>query len=348
MQTVHITAHGGPEVLALVDTPIPAPAPGEVLVRVLGVSLNHLDLWVRRGMPGFPVPFPRVPGCDGTGEVVALGAALGEGAPRLQVGDRVLMEPGFADPASPEARRGEDHLAADYGVRGEHCDGFDAEYVVLPERFVRPLPAGLDPVTAAAAPLVFLTAWGMLHSRARMQPGETVLVLGAGSGVGSAGIQLARRHGCRVLTTAGSEEKRALGVSLGAEVALDHRDPDWPKAVKRLTGGHGADIVFEHIGPATWAGSLRVLARNGRLVTCGGTTGPSVEVQLPHLFIKNQSILGSTMGPRAAFGPILEGLATGALRPVIDRVMPMSEVREAHRMLEAREVSGKLVLVPGQ
>lgn len=343
MQAVHVTAHGGPEVLALVDLPEPEPGAGEVQVRVLGVSVNHLDLWVRRGMPGFKVPFPRIPGCDGTGEVTQLGA----GVAGLVVGQRVLLEPGYTSAESSEVRRGDDHLAADYGIRGEHCDGFDAERVVLPARYVRPLPAGLDPVATAAAPLVFLTAYAMLHGRARIQPGETVLVLGAGSGVGSAGIQLARRHGCRVLCTAGSDEKRALGLSLGAEAAIDHRDKEWPKAVRKLTDGEGVDVVFEHVGPATWAGSMRALARNGRLVTCGGTTGGTVEVQLPHLFMKNQSILGSTMGPRSAFGPILDGLARGELRPVVERVLPMRDVREAHRLLEAREVSGKLVLVPG-
>lgn len=343
MQVVHVTAHGGPEVLQVAEWPRPEPGPGEVLVRVLGVSVNHLDLWVRRGMPGFPVPFPRVPGCDGTGVV----EALGDGVAAVRVGEHVLLEPGYTLANGPETARGDDHLAADYGIRGEHCDGFDAEYVVLPARYVRALPDGLDPVMTAAAPLVFLTAFGALHGRARMQPGETVLVLGAGSGVGSAAIQLARQHGCRVLTTAGSLPKRELGLALGAEAALDHREASWPKRVRELTGGAGADVVLEHIGPATWGGSLRALARNGRLVTCGGTTGPTVEVQLPHLFMKNQSILGSTMGPRSAFGPLLDGLASGELRPVVDRVLPMSAVREAHRLLEAREVVGKIVLVPG-
>jgi len=342
MRAVHITAHGGPEVLQVVEVPRPSPGPGEVLVRVLAVSLNHLDLWVRRGMPGFPVAFPRIPGCDGTGVI----ESLGDDVSGLAVGQNVLLEPGYTQSPGPEIARGEDHMAPDYEIRGEHCDGFDAEYVVLPACYVRPLPDGLDPVTTAAAPLVFLTAWGLLHSRARVQRDETVLVLGAGSGVGSAAIQLARDAGCRVFTTAGSAEKRALGVSLGAEVALDHRDRDWPKALKQLTDGRGVDVVVEHIGPATWAASMRVLARNGRLVTCGGTTGPTVELQLPHLFIKNQSVLGSTMGPRTAFEPILAGLASGALRPVVDRVLPFSEVREAHRALEAREVSGKIVLVP--
>ena len=344
MQAVHVTAHGGPEVLEVVELPIPRPGPGEVQARVLGVSLNHLDLWVRRGMPGFAIPFPRIPGCDGTGEV----SALGEGVTSLSIGQNVLLEPGYTQADSVEVQRGDEHLAADYGIRGEHCDGFDAQYVVLPQRYVRPLPEGLDPVRAAAAPLVFLTAWSMLRSRACIQAGETVLVLGAGSGVGSAAIQIAVSSGCRVLTTAGSEAKRSLGVELGAEAVLDHRDPEWTREVRRLTDGRGVDVVVEHIGPATWRGSLQVLARNGRLVTCGGTTGPKVDLLLPHLFMKNQSILGSTMGPRRAFDEILPRLADGTWRPVLDRIMPMSEVREAHRLLEAREVSGKIVLIPGQ
>lgn len=345
MQVVQINSHGGPEVLELVDVPDPQPGPGQVLVRVLGVSLNHLDLWVRRGMPGFPVPFPRIPGCDGIGEVLAVGADVTS----VRSGQQVVLEPGYTDDLeSAEVRRGADHLAADYSVRGEHSDGFDAEMVVLPERYVLALPDDLDPVTASAAPLVFLTAWGMLMERARVQRGETVLVLGAGSGVGSAAIQIAKREGARVIATAGNERKRALALELGADEVLDHRAEGWAKGVKQLTDGAGCDVVVEHIGPATWAESMKAMARNGRLVTCGGTTGPKVQVLLPHLFIKNLSLLGSTMGPRSALPLIFERLVEGSYRPVVDRVMPMSEVREAHRLLEASEVVGKVVLIPGQ
>ncbi len=344
MRAVHITAHGGPEVLDLVTLPDPEPGPGEVLVRVLGVSLNHLDIWVRRGMPGFPVPFPRIPGCDGIGEIIA----LGDGVRGFGPGQKVVLEPGYTnDLDSKEVRRGEDHLAADYEIRGEHCDGFDAEFVVLPERYVMALPEGLDPVTASAAPLVFLTAWGMLMERARVRSSDTVLILGAGSGVGSAGIQIAKGEGARVIATGGDERKRALALELGADHVLDHRAEGWAKEVKMLTDGAGCDVVFEHIGPATWAESMKALARNGRLVTCGGTTGPQVKVILPHLFIKNLSLLGSTMGPRSALPLIFDRLQSGKYRPVIDRVLPMSEVREAHRLLEGREVLGKIVLTPG-
>ncbi len=345
MQAVHITAHGDPEVLEVVDIPRPVPGPGQVLLRVLAASVNHLDLWVRRGIPGVRIPLPRIPGCDGTGEVVE----VGDDVRAVRVGQKAVLEPGFNDDLdSPHVRRGEDHLAADYQIRGEHSDGFHAEYVVLPERYVLPLPAAVDPETAAAVPLVFLTAWNALIERARIRKGETVLVLGAASGVGSAGIQIAAAEGCRVITSAGSEEKRRLGLELGAEEAVDHRDPEWPKEVLRLTYGRGVDVVFEHVGPATFVGSLRVLARNGRLVTCGATTGPQVQVLLPHLFIKNQSILGSTMGPRSALPLIFDRIAAGTYRAVVDRKMPLADVREAHRLLEDRAVVGKIVLLPGR
>ncbi|MDE0903349.1 MAG: zinc-binding dehydrogenase [Planctomycetota bacterium] len=343
MQAVQITQHGGPEVLQLADVQRPEPGPGEVLVRVLAVSVNHLDLWVRRGMPGFPVEFPRIPGCDGTGEVAALGAGVND----LSVGQQVLLEPGFTTSLDSDfVRLGQDNLAPDYGIRGEHCDGFAAEYVTLPARYCLPLPAGLDPITTAATPLTFLTAWGMLMERAVIRKGETVMILGAGSGVGCAAIQIARDEGCRVFTSASSPEGRALGLELGAEAAVDHTDPNWPKEIKALTGGKGTDVVVEHVGPATWSGSMRVLARLGRLVTCGGTTGPEVQLQLPHLFIKQQTVLGSTMGPRSALPLILARLSAGVYRPVIDRILPLAEARQAHQLLEDRAVRGKIILVP--
>ncbi|WP_419190470.1 zinc-binding dehydrogenase [Saltatorellus ferox] len=341
MRAVHVIEHGGPGVLRMVELPVPEPAAGEVRVKVAAISLNHLDIWVRRGMPGVEIPMPHIPGCDGTGTIDALGEGVG---PEVTVGMRVLIEPGFTTADGPEVQAGMDHLAPDYGIRGEHAPGLAAEYVCLPEQYVTPLPEGLDLIDTAAVPLVFLTAWGMLHTRAKIQAGETVLVLGAASGVGSAGIQIAKAHGCRVITTAGSPEKRALGVELGAHDALDHRDDAWPKELKALTGGQGADVVFEHIGPATWDGAMRSLRRGGRLVTCGGTTGPKVSITLPHLFMKNQSVLGSTMGPRSAFVDILQGMANGLFRPVVHSVLPIERIADAHQMLEGREVVGKLVL----
>jgi len=330
-------------VLQLVDLERPRPGPGEVLVKVAAVSVNHLDLWVRRGMPGLKLPLPMIPGCDGTGTIVELGA----GVRGLEPGQPVLLEPGHSSGTSAHDLEGNDHLSDDYQIRGEHFDGLARAYVAIEARFVMPLPAGCDLVRSAAVPLVFLTAWGMLITRARLQPGETVLVLGGASGVGSAAIQIARDLGARVISTVGSAAKLELARSLGAHEVVRHDQPDWPQAVRKLSGGRGADVVVEHVGPATWAGSMRALARNGRLVTCGGTSGPTVEIQLPHLFIKNQSVLGSTMGPKSAFPAIFARVASGAYQPVIDRILPLSRVREAHELLESRAVLGKIVLIPG-
>ena len=349
MQALRIHGHGGPDVLRVEDVPTPEAGPGQVLVRVLGVSINHLDLWVRRGMPGLTIGFPRILGCDGTGEIVALGPGV-RGVDRdtaLQVGQLVVLEPGFTTGPSKELEAGNDHLASDYSIRGEHADGFAAEYVALDANYCLPLPAGVDPVQAAAVPLVFLTAWGMLISRARLVAGETVLVLGGASGVGSAAIQIAKDRGARVLATAGSESKRALAQELGADEVIDHRDEGWGKEVARLTDRRGVDVVFEHVGPATWKSSMSCMAPGARLVTCGGTTGPKVELLLPHLFIKNLTVMGSTMGPRSVFPEIFERIASGAFRPVVDRVMPMSAARDAHVLLEDRAALGKIVLTPG-
>ncbi len=342
MRALRIHAHGGPEVLAVDEVPRPSPRDGELLIKVLAASINHLDLWVRRGMPGFPVPFPRTLGCDGVGEIAELGA----GVSGLRVGQRVVLEPGYSSGKSPEDLRGDDHQAPDYGIRGEHTDGFHAEYVVLPSRYVFPLPEGVDPVQGAAAPLVFLTAWGMLVTRAKLQAGESVLVLGGASGVGSAGIQIAKSLGARVIATGGSERKLEIARALGADAAVDHSREGWDKEVKKLTDGRGCDVVFEHVGPATWDLSMRCLARLGRLVTCGGTTGAKVSLLLPHMFIKHLSVLGSTMGPRSALPKIFEHIAAGRYKPVVDRVLPLAEARTAHELLEARQVAGKIVLVP--
>ena len=343
MQAVHVSAHGDPSVLKIVDIPKPSPAAGEVLVKVAAISVNHLDLWVRRGMPGVKLPLPMIPGCDGTGEIVELGADVSG----LRVGQKVLLEPGYSSGKSAHDLAGNDHLSDDYQIRGEHFDGLAREYVAIESRFVMPLPEGCDLVQSAAIPLVFITAWGLLVTRGKLGKGETVLVLGGASGVGSAAIQIARELGARVIATVGSEKKLELARALGAHEVVRHDQPDWPQQVRKLSAGRGADVVVEHVGPATWAGSMRALARNGRLVTCGGTTGATVEIQLPHLFIKNQSVMGSTMGPKSAFPAIFARVASGVYKPVIDRILPLSKVREAHELLESRTVLGKIVLLPG-
>ena len=343
MQAVQIPVHGPPGVLKIVDLPRPSPGEGEALVRVLAVSINRLDLFARNGAPGVELPLPLIPGCDGTGEIVE----LGPGVTGWKPGQKVMIEPGASSGNSVHDAEGNDHLSDDYQIRGEHFDGLDREFVAIEARYLRALPAGVDPITTAATPLVFLTAWGMLVTRARVRKGDQVLVLGGSSGVGSAAIQVAKDAGARVIATSGSESKARLCRELGADDVVDHTQPDWGQTARKVSGGRGFDVVVEHVGPATWDTSMKVLGRNGRLVTCGGTTGPKVQIALPHLFIKNQSVLGSTMGPRSAFPLILERIARGVFKPVVDRVMPLSKVAEAHALLEGRKVLGKIVLTPG-
>ena len=342
MKALRIHEHGDPSVLRLDDVAEPEAGPGQVVAKVLAASVNHLDLWVRRGMPGVKIPFPRTLGCDAVGEIVA----LGENVSGFEVGQRVVLEPGYSSGESAHDLAGNDHLSDDYEIRGEHDEGYDCEYFALDARFLTPLPDGIDPIEAAAVPLVFVTAWGMVVSRANVQASETVLVLGGASGVGSAAIQIARDLGARVIATAGSEAKRAHAAAMGAHEVVDHTDPEWGKSIKRLTDGRGVDVVVEHVGPATWNQSMRALARNGRLVTCGATTGPKVSLLLPHLFIKNISVLGSTMGPRSAFPTILRKVAEGTFRSGLHEAIPLAEGRRAHELLEGRGVVGKVVLVP--
>ena len=343
MKAVVVREHGGPEALLLEERPVPAPGPGEALLRVRAVALNHLDVWVRRGVPGHPFPLPLVPGCDIAGTL----EALGPGAhPSFVPGDPVLAAPGVSCGACAECARGDDHLCRGYGILGETCDGGCAEFAVVPARNLLPHPAGMEPERAAAIPLVFLTAWHMLMERARVRPGETVLVHAAGSGVSSAAIQIAKVAGARVLATAGSDAKAEKARALGADEAVNYGAEDFASEVRRLTGRRGADVIVDHVGPDTWDGNIRSLAKGGRLVLCGSTSGFEVKVDTRVLFFKSLSLLGSTMGSRGELYEVLRLVEAGRLRPVVDSVLPLAEVREGHRRLEAREVFGKVVLVP--
>jgi NADPH:quinone reductase-like Zn-dependent oxidoreductase len=310
-------------------------------VRAAGV--NHLDCWVRRGVPGHTFPLPLVPGCDGAGVVDAVGA----GVTGWKRGERVVLAPGYVGRPDAESARGLDQLSATYGIFGEMRDGTCAEHVVAPERNVLRLPEHVPFEVAAAFPLVYLTAWTMLVRRARLEAGEAVLVHAAGAGVSTAAIQVARLLGAgRVLATTTSPAKVERARALGAEDVFDTTDREWPKRVRERTGGRGADVVVDHVGQATFQGSLKALAKGGRLVTCGATSGPAVEVHLNLVFFKSLSVLGSTMGSLGDVHRLLDLVAGGRLAPVVDSVLPFSQVAEAHRRLEAREVFGKLVLVP--
>ncbi len=342
MRALVIREHGGPEVLKIEDVVDPVPGPGEVVVRVRAAALNHLDLWVRRGLPGAPFHLPATTGADAAGDIAALGPGVGD----LAIGTPVMVLPGLSCGHCRACLTGSDHLCRSYGILGESAPGALAEYVKVPRANVVAKPARLSYEDAAALSLTFLTAWHMLVTRAEVRGGDTVLVQAAGSGVGVAAIQIARFLGARVLATAGSEAKRQAARDLGAEVVLDSRDPDWWKAIKGLTDGKGVDVVFEHVGGDVFEKSLRVLAWAGRVVTCGATAGVDAHVNLRHIFFKSQSILGSTMGSKGEYHQLVALYAQGFFKPVIDRVLPLAEIRQAHEALEQRDVFGKIVVVP--
>ncbi|MCI0342936.1 MAG: zinc-binding dehydrogenase [Planctomycetales bacterium] len=342
MRAVVIRKHGGPEVLAIEERPQPVPGPGEVLVRMEAAALNHLDLWVRRGIPGVKYPLPMVPGCDLAGEVVA----LGPGATGVKVGEKIVTAPGLSCGRCAHCHGGRDHLCRHYGILGETRDGSCQEFVAIPAANALPRPANLDAPQAASVPLVFLTAWHMLVARAGVRPGDDVLVHAAAGGVGVAAVQVAKLHGARVIATAGSDPKGAKVRALGADEVVNYRAADFVTEVRRLTAKKGVEIVVDTVGADTVAKSVSVLAAGGRLVTCGVTSGADVALDFRRVFFRGLSILGSTMGSRGEVAEVLAHVAAGRLRPVVDRVLPLAQVAEAHRVLEAREAVGKVVLVP--
>jgi NADPH:quinone reductase-like Zn-dependent oxidoreductase len=337
MKAVRFHGHGGPEVLRYEDAPDPAAAPGRAIVRVRACALNHLDLWERRGLDRVTLPLPHISGSDVAGEIVDGG---GSG---LRAGARVMLQPGLRCGVCQACAEGRDNQCVRYDVLGLQSDGGYAELVSIPAENVIPIPDHLDFTTAAAFPLTFLTAWHMLVTRARVRAGDVVLVLAGGSGVGQAAIQVARQFGARVFaTSAPGKSDRTRG--LGAEAVFDHYDGDFAREVRRATAGHGADIVIEHVGQATWDRSVRALANGGRLVTCGATTGPAAALNLQHLFARQLSLLGSYMGTFADLLAAAPLLFDGRVTPVIDEVFPLSRAADAQRRLEGKEQFGKLVL----
>jgi NADPH:quinone reductase-like Zn-dependent oxidoreductase len=338
-----LRAHGGPEVLARETIELPEPGPREVRVRVRAVALNHLDLWVRRGLPNLKLEYPHRLGADIAGEIDALGPGA-RGAKDLAVGQRVVVNPGLSCGVCERCLSGQDNLCRRYAILGEHTQGGYARHLVVPDANLLPYPGDLPFTQAAAVPLVFLTAWQMVVDKARVQPGTTVLVQAAGSGVSSAAIQIAKLFGARVLTTVGSDDKAERARALGADHVINYRTQDFVAEVKKLTGRRGADVVIEHVGGDVMTRSVLAAASGGRIVTCGATAGFEPPVDLRHVFFRQVEILGSTMGPKGALFRVLEHVAAGELRPVVDRVLPLWEAREAHRALEAREAFGKVVL----
>ena len=343
MKAIVIPKHGGPEVLQAIDIPERKPGPDEVVVRVRACALNHLDLWVRRGLNGVTFPLPLVPGSDIAGEVAAVGTAVH----RVHAADKVVLAPGVSCGQCAACAAGRDNECRKYTLFGYGRNGGCAEYVLAPEQNVLRMPAALSFEEAAAVPLVFLTAWHMLVARARLQPGEEALILGAGSGVGSAAIQIAKLMGARVIATAGSRAKLDKARELGADELIDHAQQKVSEEVRRLTGKRGVDVVFEHVGTATWEQSILSLATGGRLVTCGATTGFAAQLDLRYLFARQLSLLGSYMGSRAELFTVLKLVGEKRLWPVIDRVFPLDEAAQAHSRLEQREQFGTIVLTVG-
>ncbi len=340
MKAVLIRRHGGPEVLEVADIPKPRPGPGDALLQVKAAGMNHLDTWVRRGIPG--VKLPMILGSDGAGIV----AEVSSGPGGLAQGDRVFVAPGFSCGRCAACYRGEETLCRGYGMFGENRDGVQAEYAALPAANLLPLPASLSFEEGAAFPLVFLTAWHMLVARAGLRLGDEVLVHAGGSGVGSAAVQIAKLHGARVYATVGSDEKADKVRALGADAAINYRTLDFLEEVRRLTGKRGVDIVVENVGQETWEKSLKALVRGGRMVTCGATSGYEGRTDIRYVFSKGLSILGSTMGGRAELLTIAGLVAERRLRPIIDRVLPLERVAEGHRAMADRTLFGKIVLKP--
>jgi len=340
MKAVRIHQFGGPEVLTYEDVPDPQLRKDQVLVRVRACSLNHLDVWVRKGLPG--VKLPHILGSDVAGEIVEVGEYVGG----FRTGQRVLLSPIHSCGRCEKCVAGLQNHCREFTVLGNGVDGGDCELIAAPAANVIPIPDALDFNQAASVPLVFVTAWHMLVGRAGIRPGQTVLILGASSGVGIAGIQIAKLFHCRVITTAGDESKLEKGSELGADYGINHYKQKISEEVRKITNKEGVDIVMEHVGAATWDESVKSLKSGGTLVTCGATTGPNVGIDLLHLFARQLTLLGSYMGTMGDLHEVLRHVFAGRLKPVVDRVFPLSEIRAAHEYLEKSQMFGKIVVNP--
>jgi NADPH:quinone reductase-like Zn-dependent oxidoreductase len=339
MNAVVLREHGGPEVLRLEQIAVPEPGPGEVRVHVHAVALNHLDLWVRRGGPAFKLQYPHRLGSDIVGTI----DALGPGAV-AEVGAKVVVQPGVSCMRCAACLDGHDNLCRFYKILGENTQGGYGEYIVVPQVNLAPFPERLDYPHAAAAILSFLTAWQMIVHKARVQPGDVVLVHGAGSGIGVAAIQIAKLFGARVITTASTEGKLERARELGADVGIDYSKQDFVAECKELTQRRGVDVVIEHVGGDVFAQSIRAVRAGGRIVTCGATAGFHPAIDLRHVFFRQVEVLGSTMGSKADLLAVLAHVAAGRLSPVVHTVLPLAAAADAHRLLEERAAFGKVVL----
>jgi NADPH:quinone reductase-like Zn-dependent oxidoreductase len=340
MKAVIFKQHGGPEVLEYTTVADPTIRASEVLIEVKACALNHLDIWARGGLPGIKIPLPHILGNDIAGVVREVGSLVSW----VSVGDEVMVQPGVSCGHCSECLQGRDNFCREYDIIGYRRDGGYAELVAIPGVNVIKKPQRLTWAEAAALPLVTVTAWHMLVTRANVRPGEVVLVHAAGSGVGSIGIQIAKLLGARVIATAGSDAKLARAKELGADEMINYTQTDWPKDVKRLTEKRGVDVVFEHTGAATWEGSIASLKPNGRLVTCGATSGYDAHTDLRQVFYRHLTILGSFMGTKGELLEAMKFVESGAIGAVVDQALPLAEARRAHELMEDRAQFGKIIL----
>lgn len=342
MKAAYIREHGGPEVLEVGQLPDPSAGPGEVVVDVGAAALNHLDLWVRRGLPGLDVQMPHVGGSDAAGTV----ADVGEGVEGWEPGDRVVVNPGQWCGRCEWCARGEHSLCESYRIMGEHVDGAAAEKVRVPADSLYPLPEDVPFEEAAGVALVFQTAWRGLVVRAGLRPGETVLITGGSGGVSTAAIQIAALAGARVLAVTSGPENVERVRALGAEIVIDRLEEDFSKAAYEATGRRGVDVILDSVGEAMWNGCVRALARDGRLVTYGATTGSAGQQDIRRMFWKQVRIIGTTMAGRGEFEKVMDLVFSGRLRPVVDVVWPLERIADAHARMEEGESFGKVILVP--
>lgn len=336
MKAVQIHKHGGPEVLKIKDIPIPEPGHGQIQIHLKLAALNHLDIWVRNGIPG--VRLPIIPGCDGAGTV----SKIGDGVKNFSRGDDVLINPLIYCNKCSYCKSDKENFCDHFGIFGETTNGTCCEYIVLEEHQVYPKPENISFQQAAAFPLVAQTAYQMLVKRAHIRKGETVLVWGAGSGVGHMAVQIAKYYGCTVVATAGSAEKCQFAQELGADFVINHQTENVLSKVKEFCGN--VEVVFEHVGEATWDISMKLLKKGGRVVTCGATTGANAKINLRHLFYKQQSVLGSTMGDADTFRQVLKLVANGTLQPRIDKSFALENIAQAYEYLEKSEQFGKVII----
>ncbi|MGD2184809.1 MAG: zinc-binding dehydrogenase [Desulfobacterales bacterium] len=342
MKALYFEEHGELDVIQYGEVPEPETGPGQIKVRVRATALNYLDIWVRRGWSGLKLEMPHWCGADVAGEI----AELGEGVSEWNVGQRVVADPGVNLFKDEFTARGEDSVSPGYHVLGEHQRGGAAEYIVLPADSFVVMPDDADFPEAAAPLLVTLTAWRMLIHQAALRAGESVLVVGAGGGVNSMAIQIAKLAGAFVYAVASNEKKAQLAKDLGADVVMDRSQVDWGREIYKLTNKRGVDVIVDNVGKATLMRSMQALARGGRVVIVGNTSGPQTEIDIRYIFGKQISLIGSTMGSHQDFRDVIAMLWAGKLKPVVDRVMPLSKGRQAYEIMQKGEQLGKIVLTP--